>query len=350
VRRTAERIAAREGVSARELLARLAVQPDAALMDELVAIATVPHTSFYRHKEQFDYLRRRFLPRLRESGRHLNAWSAGCASGEEAYTLAMVAEDAGVSARILATDISRARIEEAREGNYSPRAARKIPGALERAWRAPASLKRSVRFEVASLTGPDPSRGYGPFDLIFCRNVLIYFDVEEGLSIVRTLLSRLKPEGALVVAPTEAVVRASWRRPDPDAPVGWFVPDRGTRRPTPPATRSGAAAPLVRRALPDPTPPSAKRPSHPETPGLEEAARLLSAGETKAAERMLSAFLDEDPEHAEGWFLLGEALFSRGELTQAGAAFRRASRATRFGDVDPQTLRDAALRRAAACG
>jgi chemotaxis protein methyltransferase CheR len=254
----------------------------------------------------------------------------------------MVAEDAGVTARILATDISRARIEEARTGNYSPRAARKIPGSADRAWRAPATLKRSIRFEVAPLTGPDPSRGYGPFDLIFCRNVLIYFDVEEGLSIVRTLLSRLKPEGALVVAPTEAVVRASWRRPDPDAPVGWFVPDRA------PATSARAASPL-RHAAPDPTPP-AKRPSHPETPGLEEAARLLSAGDTKAAERMLGAFLNEDPEHAEGWFLLGEALFARGELTQAKAAFRRAARGTRFGDVDPQTLKDAALRRAAACG
>ncbi len=65
---------------------------------------------------------------------------------------------------------------------------------------------------------------------------------------------------------------------------------------------------------------------------------------------MLGAFLNEDPEHGEGWFLLGEALFSRGELTQARAAFQRASKCSRFGDVDPQTLKDAALRRAAACG
>ncbi len=352
VRRTAERIAAREGMTATALLARLMVQPDRALLDELIAIATVPHTAFYRHPEQFDYLRRRFLPRFRETGRHLNAWSAGCASGEEAYTLAMVAEDAGVSARILATDISRARIEDARAGNYSPRSARKIPGSLDRAWRAPASLKRSIRFEVSSLTGPDPSRGQGPFDLIFCRNVLIYFDVEEGLSIVQTLLSRLKPEGALVVAPTEAVVRASWRRPHDDAPVGWFVPDHGTRRPPRPAQR--ISAPRVPRPAAAPAPVASaarsKRPSAPETSGLEEAARRLSAGDIETAERMLSAFLDQNAEHAEGWFLLGEALFARGEMTQARAAFQRASRCTRFGDVDPQTLKDAALRRAAACG
>jgi chemotaxis protein methyltransferase CheR len=204
-----------------------------------------------------------------------------------------------------------------------------------------------VTFETANLARAAPELWRrDAFDLVFCRNVLIYFGVEEGLAVVRVLLERLKPHGALVVAPTEAVVRASWRRPEADAPIGWFVPDRGelplTARPAPPSPGRS---------------PSSDRPARTELEAslgasearLEEAARRLSTGEVADAELLLGELLDGDPEHAEGWFLLGEALFSRGELAQARAAFLRASRATRHGRVDAQTLRDAASRRAEAC-
>ncbi len=142
----------------------------------LLDAATVGHTSFFRHPEQFEKLRAE-LPRLASKRRRpLRIWSAACSTGEEPYSVALLAEQAQTSVEILATDVNPVAIRIASAGRYSASRPGKLPGPPgSTCWQAPEELKRRITFEVGSIVDEEPREG-SPFDLIFCRNVLIYFD------------------------------------------------------------------------------------------------------------------------------------------------------------------------------
>ena len=345
VYRALHRLSHDESTDPESWLRRKMATRDARAIEVLVAEATVPHTAFYRHPEQLEHLRTVVLPALaqRRRGEPLRIWSAGCATGEEAYTIALVARDAGVAIDLLATDVSEAALSIARAGAYTGRRVRDLPQAGGApTWTAPDELRRSVRFHRASLVGPDPSLGWSSIDVIFCRNVLIYFDTEGAHRVFSTLRRLLADDGWLVVAPVEAVVHPEGIYADPSAPLGFFH-----RRPVARPSVS-AARPLLESRPPAPPAPSV---APPPPSRLEQGARLLGVGDLVGAEAVLTDLLNDAPDHAPAWFLLGELLLSRGERTQARTAFTRCARCalTDSGDMDAETLASAATRRAEMC-
>lgn len=182
----------------------------------LVNALTTNLTAFFREAHHFDYLRDRVLPDVRRRAdaageRRLRIWSAGCSSGQEPYTIAMVVSAAfpdlrAWNARILATDIDTRMVATAKAGRYSDEVVGTIPAPLrdrnvrrcrdERGEPMAAmsdDLKRLITFKPLNLLEAWPMRG--PFDAIFCRNVLIYFD-REGRRHVINKFADLLPSGA----------------------------------------------------------------------------------------------------------------------------------------------------------
>ncbi len=188
-------------------------------LSHFVDVLTTNKSAFFREPAHFDHLRDSVFPRLERTARPLRFWSAGCAAGEEPYTLAMVARDA-LSApalartRILATDISHRILAAAREARY---------GATQRDGVPPAQLARHfdvtpaadgtrrvneptrdlVRFAWLNLIGDWPMRG--TFDVILCRNVMIYFDRPTQERLVARLGSLLVAGGFLYVGHAESL-------------------------------------------------------------------------------------------------------------------------------------------------
>lgn len=186
---------------------------------ELVSAITTNVTSFFREPVHFDVLKG-LVPELSErarAGDRIRIWSAGCSSGEEPYSIAMTLAEAwsGVQAadvRILATDIDPEMVEKARRGIYAPpQNGHPLPAAVSRYTRrqdngsfaVDPALRSIIRFEELNLLGAWPFAG--SFDVIFCRNVVIYFDAETRLRLWRRFAERLRPGGTLFVGHSERV-------------------------------------------------------------------------------------------------------------------------------------------------
>ncbi len=186
--------------------------------DEVTALvehAVVKETYFYRHPEQWEALAARLS--AAPAGRPLRAWSAGCATGEEAYTLAMVLHDAGRPAgldRILATDLSARALEVATAARYGAWSLRGVPAPARarhftvdgEALRVRDERRAPVRFARHNLLGPPPPGG--PFDLVVCRNVLLYFRPDQARALLGRLHAALRPGGLLLVGPVEEPLAA----------------------------------------------------------------------------------------------------------------------------------------------
>lgn len=191
---------------------------------EMIDALTTNKTSFFRENAHFDYLRNTVLS---AGARNIRIWSAGCSTGEEAYTLAMVLREnlpASVAdgARILATDISSKVLETARAGIYSEQNLAEVPPALvKKYWREQAGrsvagerqfapvpqLTSMIKFGKLNLMEPWPIRG--PFDAVLCRNVMIYFDKPTQQSLVDRYWSVLKDGGHLFVGHSESLTGLS---------------------------------------------------------------------------------------------------------------------------------------------
>jgi chemotaxis protein methyltransferase CheR len=245
------RAMARAGVAdPEEYRARIA--RDARALDELVVELTVGETYFFRDADQFEFLRRTVVPDLwrRLGPEHtVRAWSCGCASGEEAYSLAIVFLEEGLGERcyLLATDISRAalaRCHQAAYGSWSLRG----PGAAAAApYLTPhgnrfvvhGRVRRVVTFDYLNLARdvyPSFAGGTWGMDLILCRNVLIYFDAETVRGVARRLFEALAPGGWLITAASDPPLGG-------EAPFEVVVTDVGVfyRRPG----VGGAAEPIT---------------------------------------------------------------------------------------------------------
>lgn len=188
------------------------------LVDEM----TVGETYFFREPNQFEFLRRRILPKLRDlrgENHCLRAWSAGCASGEEAYSLAILFEEEGLgaTATILATDISQDALSKAQAGVYGSWSLRgeeatRLHRYFERSGNRFAVMprfRRRLRFQRLNLvTDPYPTAadGTSSLDLILCRNVVIYFDGATAQRVLRQLLTSLAAGGWLVVGPSDPLL------------------------------------------------------------------------------------------------------------------------------------------------
>ena len=182
-------------------------------------------TSFFRENDHFQHLTREFLPELlaRKAAvgvRRIRAWSAGCSSGEEPYTLAMVLSEAVPAVdrwdvKILATDISTKVLATAEQGSYDAERTAGIPPQLRAKYfaanrldghaffDAQASLRRMIAFRRLNLMEPWPFAG--PFDFIFCRNVMIYFDKPTQAALVNRYHQALAPGGLLFTGHSESL-------------------------------------------------------------------------------------------------------------------------------------------------
>jgi len=189
-------------------------------LTQLIDALTTNYTSFLREPAHFEFLRRTLIPEWRgRSG--IQIWSAACATGEEPYSIAMCAAEAADGAtlrglRILASDISMQALDTARQGVYSMERLRGLPpGWLQRyflrgvgKWngccRVRQNLRDMVEFRALNLT--EPLTGVPPCALIFCRNVMIYFDKATQESLVRRLAERLEPGGYLFTGHAESLL------------------------------------------------------------------------------------------------------------------------------------------------
>jgi chemotaxis protein methyltransferase CheR len=217
-------------------------------------------TRFFRDAEQLAYLEKVVLPQwLLEAARtgqprRIRVWSAGCSTGEEAFTIAMVLlaklpPDRGFSIEVLGTDISGAALDRARLARWSAARALEIPeGYRQRFFEVSPKtgdfepsrdLRNVVRFQRLNLSDPFyPTTGR--FDLVLCRNVLIYFDTATRAAIARRLVDRLTPDGLLLLGMSESLLAM---RDGSLSPPGDLPPGSGHLRSVGPAVYSRYARP-----------------------------------------------------------------------------------------------------------
>jgi chemotaxis protein methyltransferase CheR len=188
---------------------------------QVVEAMTTNETYFFRDPAQYDAIRSALLPKLKEDrrdSRRMRFWSAAASTGQEAYSLAMLLSEEGLSdwnLQILGTDFSSRILERARSGKYQQiEVNRGLPAKLlvkhfRRSgvdWQLSDSVCRMVRFETIDLR--QSMRLLGPFDLVFCRNVLIYFDTETKNKIIKELHGTLFRGGWLLLGGAETAFSA----------------------------------------------------------------------------------------------------------------------------------------------
>ncbi len=223
-----------------------------ALTTEVVEAMTTNETFFFRDKVPFDHLRDTILPTMlqsRASRKSLRIWSAACSTGQEPYSIAMLLKEkatalSGWRVEIVATDLSQEVLEKSRSGIYSQfEVQRGLPIQLlvkyftqtGELWQLNSEIRGMVQHKQLNLL-QDFSH-LGKFDVIFCRNVLIYFDQETKIKIFDRMVKSMEPDGMLVLGAAESVVGIT----DVFRPL---ADKRGLYQPNP--DRGGARAPLLK--------------------------------------------------------------------------------------------------------
>lgn len=199
------------------------VQSDPVERAAMVVALTTNHTHFFREGHHFDHLRQNVLPwlQMRARGQPVRIWSAGCSSGEEVYTIAMclLGKDRASAAwlrdadvKLLATDIAPHVVEATRRGIYSAATVDPIPAPYRSAWMAPVggdfqmvdAARALVTARVLNLFGHWPMRRQ--YDVIFCRNVMIYFDDAAKAELEARFVEMLVPGGYLYIGHSERLI------------------------------------------------------------------------------------------------------------------------------------------------
>jgi chemotaxis protein methyltransferase CheR len=307
-------------------------------MQVLVESTVVGETYFGRHPEQLEGLRQelRAIPR----DRPVSVWSAGCASGEEPYTIAMLLLEEGRSAAsVVATDVSEQGLGGARAARYGPWSLRGLPplGRMRwlrqhgDGWVVCDEVRRLVRFQRHNLLH-DPPPGKG-FDVVLCRNVLIYFDRPTVDAAIRRLFESARHGGVVVLAPAEVPFAAPlgharvdfrggafWRKgtaTDTVSRAARGVSTGPRARPPPAAPRVPAPAEPLAGVAAEPSPPAAV----PDP--LEGARRAAAEGRWLDAEREACAVGERSLEPTP-YLFAAAAAEARGDLQAAAHWLGRA--------------------------
>ncbi|MDZ7630648.1 MAG: protein-glutamate O-methyltransferase [Gemmatimonadaceae bacterium] len=184
-------------------------------MVALIDLLTTNKTDFFREPAHFDFLREQIVPVVASTGKPLRIWSAGCSSGEEPYTLSMVLRESlppRHDFRILATDICTKVIATAKQGTYTAQQLGDVSPERRRKWftatgdggaTVTAELRAPISFAHLNLMATWPMNG--PFDAIFCRNVMIYFDKPTVTRLVNRFHQLLAPNGHLFIGHSESL-------------------------------------------------------------------------------------------------------------------------------------------------
>ena len=206
--------------------AHMVKNPSVEVLGRLIDRVSTNHTFFWREADHFVHLRDVVLPEIARSGsRDIRLWCAAAATGEEPWTLAMLVTEAvpgpGWDAGILATDISARALTTARKGVYKNENVARLPPGMRERWMAPApddsvrikdDLRREVTWRRLNLIGSAfPFKGQ--MDVVFCRNVMIYFDETTRRDVVTRIAQVTRPGGWLFIGHSETLGRsdAAWR-------------------------------------------------------------------------------------------------------------------------------------------
>ncbi len=222
-------VARREGAaSAADLVSRARNGGDPRLLDALVEALTVQDTAFFRDKAVFELLVDQVLPELARTrpGRVVRVWFAGCGTGQEVYSLALLAAEraaadvaaaAGVKLQLFASDLSARALQKARSGLYSHfEVQRGLPIRMllrdftkaDDLWRVEAHLRSQVRWARINLM--DDLARLGEFDVVLCRNVLGQFHAQAAAVALAALAERVAPDGRLILGAGEPAALAGW--------------------------------------------------------------------------------------------------------------------------------------------
>ncbi len=316
--------------------------------EEIARAFTSSETFFLRDHGQFDLLRLSLLPELIAQHQHdktLRLWSAGCSSGEEAYSLAMLVdmllpEQDDWNILILGTDIDSQAIAKAQRGLYGTWSFRMAPAAFRERYFHPASqsairnpqtnewllderIRRRVTFRVSNLVGdrfPDPGSELRDMDMILCRNVFIYFEPAAVFAVAAKLATTLREGGYLLAAHTELI-----GHPVPELKSRLFAGGVVYQR----VAHAAALAPVLVRDIPREKPPVraqpvATRPAPSPPPVapdhealLRQAHALADRGEYEQAEQLCRQVIASAPLAATAYFLLAQLAQLRGDFSQA---------------------------------
>jgi chemotaxis protein methyltransferase CheR len=323
--------------------------PESEELERITQELTVGETYFFRGP-QLDELRDHLLPDLVARRRHeqppsLRVLSAGCATGEEPYSVVMLLSDLlpdfqDWQINVVGLDINRAFLLRAEQARYAQWSLRDVPPELVARhfteeggrFRVLPHLARHVRFQYANLAIdplPAPALGVMAMDLILCKNVIYYFEPDVREVVTDKLVRCLAPDGYLVLGPSDLLgvdvpscrarpfgellaYQRTWRRTIPPGPPPSSRPPPPSRFPVPPSARGGAAA-APRPAAPPPT------------VTLEAVRCMANDGNLAGALGILQTLLQADPERADAHTLHGFLLAEAGDLSGAIAAFRRAT-------------------------
>lgn len=189
-----------------------ALEKDTALMDEFLDRMTINVSEFYRNSKRWEVLDKKIFPRLLKANPRLKVWSAACSTGEEPYSLAMVLSNHQplTQVSIHATDLDENAIAKAKAAIYPERSLAEVPTNIKKLhfeqegsfYKVSSKIKDTVRFKKHNLLKDTYERGY---DLIVCRNVMIYFTEEAKEQIYMNFSKALKSGGVLFVGSTEQI-------------------------------------------------------------------------------------------------------------------------------------------------
>jgi len=284
-------------------------------LDELVAEITIGETYFYRHREHFDALRDIVLPDViarNRASRAIRIWCAGCADGAEPYTLALLLKREmdyqlqGWEVDVLGTDINRHALARARQGIFEEWALRSTSEDVKRAcfsrqgkrWQLAPEYKARVSFQYHNLVQdsfPSLLNNLSSFDLILCRNVMIYFGPDLMQRLVRQFQESLVPGGWLLVGPTEPNMTyfTSFHTVNAPGVTLYQKPKRAFPLPVPLASMTIPAIPAPSAALPASSPTSTPA-AEPAGLTLADARRYADRGAWESANRCCEELLKKD--------------------------------------------------------
>ncbi|HZH03662.1 MAG TPA: CheR family methyltransferase, partial [Myxococcaceae bacterium] len=320
----------------------------------LLPLVTVGKTDFFRDGRQFGALEKRLIPEMltqaRGRGSPGRIWSAGCATGEEPYSLAMLLAEGGASpaeASVWATDLNPAAVESAARGVFPARRMNGVPEAyvgkyFERSgdhFRVGPVLREYIQFEGQNLAAPVFSKvAPQAFDLILCRNVIIYFDLPTIRGLMDRFLAALRPDAYLLLGYSESLFQV-YDKFEMVEVEGAFIYRPG--RPKPPPSEAVIAPPKARSAPKPPprlAPPLQRPPSPvaaPAAPSIRPARRTPWERMSAAAEKMergdfsealsdLKTLVKDEPDDIATWLTLGNTFSLLGHADEARSAYDQA--------------------------
>jgi chemotaxis protein methyltransferase CheR len=330
---------------------------------------TVQETGFFRHPEHFEVLARAVLPALRPP---VTIWSAGCANGQEAFSLAMITEELGLDTRVIATDVSTQALQRTAAARYSTRellglSSERIARHLTRTsagWEINEALRHRVSIVQHNLLSAPPMPAQS-CQVVFCRNVLIYFSAQHARTFLERVFETLPSGGYLFLGSAETVWPISdrfdaarfddtfvYRPRSKGAPAAATALDRlaglrlGSDTRSAPAPRARVAVPAPttsRRATgPSPSAPTLPAPTDASAGLIHQLARegedAMVAGDQRAAVVAFRKLTYVSPDDAIAQLHLGLALEGGGDHVSAQRAYgaaRRALVATHADSLEP---------------